>query len=268
MTTSSDTHSLLSTVPTARADSYKDCARTHADPSALYLWGIDLSGALQELLGMVEVAVRNSIDEQLRTFAVSQSVASGEWIREVSQLPYLSDISFRNGGKIVNYSQLSNGVRKQVSGRLAGHPRLVHHTNHDDLLSQIMFGTWGAMLPDKGDTRPQHVTQAVDELWKASLKDAFPNKIPTPRRLNKGQKIGEHVRVCATLRNRVNHFDSLLNIDVPALVDHTISPLLQAISDTVHSTVLAHSRVPHVWARRPVPMSGQTLDLVKISKFC
>lgn len=258
---------LLVTLPGDRAKSYTDhCRSSSSDPSALYLWGIDMAAALHEVLGMTEIAIRGAIDSSLQNFARTHGVASGEWIKEIKELPHLPEITFMRGEILFPYNNLRNQVRKQERGRAADHPRPAGGHSHGDLVSQVMFGTWGAMLPDRSDGRSELVKEAINGLWADSVNLAFPNQIRSIRRFSAPQTIGDHVRLCVTLRNRINHVDSLLNVDIPFYLDGVILPLLKAIDHDVYLAVYLQSRIEAVWHRRPIKFSGRGLDLRKISR--
>lgn len=73
----------------ARLSHYRGAGGSDADALALYEWNIELTSALQELLGIAEVAVRHAIDIELRAWSVTHCGAE-EWIDHVAALPYLS----------------------------------------------------------------------------------------------------------------------------------------------------------------------------------
>lgn len=60
-----------------------------ADALALYEWNIELASALQDPLGITEVAVRHAIDTQLCTWA-QQHVNGPDWIDHIAHIPHLS----------------------------------------------------------------------------------------------------------------------------------------------------------------------------------
>lgn len=262
-------NTLFTTIPNERANSYNTlCQQSRPDAAALYLWGIDMAAALHEVLSMTEVAVRSAIDDALQEFAKENGVSDGEWIREITNVPYLPLITFKNGDPLFPYERLRTSIRRQEKGVGNGHPRknTKGQHSHGDLVSHVMFGQWGALLPDRQDDRPAEVKIAIEELWEEAIKSKFPHQIKKPRHYSIGQAIGRNVRVCVTLRNRVNHVDSLLNVNVIKYFEKTILPLLQAINPDLKRTVEAHSRVQAVWHRRPLEFSGEGLDLFKISQ--
>ena len=53
------------------------------DALALYEWNIELASALQDPLGIAEVAVRHAIDTQLGTWA-QQHVSGPDWIDHIA----------------------------------------------------------------------------------------------------------------------------------------------------------------------------------------
>ena len=63
-----------------------------ADALALYEWNIELAAALQDPLGIVEVAVRHAIDTQLSAWA-QQHVSDPDWINHIA--PHSASVSTR-----------------------------------------------------------------------------------------------------------------------------------------------------------------------------
>ncbi|WP_234713319.1 hypothetical protein [Mycobacteroides abscessus] len=132
----------------ARLSHYRGAGGSDADALALYEWNIELTSALQELLGIAEVAVRHAIDVELRSWSVTHC-GTEEWIDHVSALPYLSvaEVFSTTRHRLYGAADLSQ------KERVHGHPRRGHAPNHDDLVAHIMFGTWARMLPEKFDAR-------------------------------------------------------------------------------------------------------------------
>ncbi|MBT2270623.1 Abi family protein [Rhodococcus qingshengii] len=244
---------LLRHLHEARIAHYRhSCANdaTDNDVVQLYLWNSELAAALSEVLGFVEVALRHTIDMQLRAWSVEQC-GSDLWIDHLDALPTLQR-SFATSRR--NLYKAADESRKD---RRSDHPRRGEEINHDDLLAHVMFGTWGKLLPEKFNPRKRHADgtyvqdernlQARRELWKCCLHKAFPEVAMDPRGFGTGNK----VRDLRKLRNRVSHMDSLLYVNVGSMHDQVLMPLLNSIDNELRDWALARSRVKKILAERP-----------------
>jgi hypothetical protein len=113
----------------------------------LYEWNLQLAAAVQEIMMLLEVAVRNAIDEQLKPWNVAPSRNSHnpgldfteEWIAGPA-IP-LHGLMVNHTKNAITYAQAAKGKRPP------GHPRKQAPISHDDLLSQLSFRTWPSILP-------------------------------------------------------------------------------------------------------------------------
>lgn len=223
-----------------------------ADALALYEWNIELASALQDPLGIVEVAVRHAIDTQLSAWA-QQHVSDPDWINHIAHIPHLS----APGVFTTTRHKLYKAADQSRRSRPANHPRHGDAITHDDLVAHVMFGAWASLLPEKFDAswvdpngnpvQNQVNLQARRDLWRNCLHSGFPNVKHDPR----GYGTGNKVRDLRKLRNRVSHMDSLLYVDVKHLHDRVLLPLLNSISHDLHDWVEGRSQVRTVLAQRP-----------------
>jgi len=223
-----------------------------ADALTLYAWNIELASALQDPLGIAEVAVRHAIDTQLCAWS-QQHAGSPEWINHVAGIPHLS------GPRVftTTHRKLYKAADQSRRARAARHPRHGDAITHDDLVAHVMFGTWASLLPEKFDAswvdtngnpvQNQVNLQARRDLWRNCLRAGFPNVKQDPR----GYGTGNKVRDLRKLRNRVSHMDSLLYVDVNHLHDRVLLPLLNSISHDLRDWVEGRSKVRAVLAQRP-----------------
>ena len=73
---------LITNIPAPRFQTYLDAA--HQEPEkalALYQWNIDAAAAVTSTLALVEVALRDTIDQQLRAWNM-QVGGTPEWITQ------------------------------------------------------------------------------------------------------------------------------------------------------------------------------------------
>jgi hypothetical protein len=224
-----------------------------ADALALYEWNIEVAAALQDPLGIAEVAVRHAIDTQLCAWS-QQHVSAPEWIEHVAGIPYLSGPNVFSTTRHNLYKAADQSRR----ARLANHPRHGGAITHDDLVAHVMFGTWANLLPEKFNAawlnpnghpvQNQVNLQARRDLWRNCLHGGFPHVQHDPR----GYGTGNKVRDLRKLRNRVSHMDSLLYVDVQHQHDRVLLPLLNSISHELRDWVEGRSKVSVVLTQRPV----------------
>lgn len=234
--------SVLAHVHQSRLAPYRQCVGAGAgdhETLALYNWNIHLTAAIQELLGVVEVALRNAIDQQLRTWNQTHH-GSADWLKHPG---FPLDAFFPSAIR----HNLSDQANKARARRAASHPRKRAAICHDDLLSQVMFGSWTYLLPQKREPDAGLKAQRKD-LWDQALVNAFPNL----REDRFGHGVGARVNRLHKLRNRVSHMENLLSVDVEQRHRDALQ-LVNAISPDVHDWLRASNRVLSVAALRPFP---------------
>jgi hypothetical protein len=240
---------LLNHVSPARLAPYR--AHTADLPGAidLYQWNVVLSGAFQEERGLVEVFLRNAIDRQLRAWNAEQPPAFGttytaDWIENPAR-PLWSVLNPRQrstGQRASAFRTALARARKARDERGDSHPRHGAAVTHDDLVAQITFGTWNALLPRRlpgGSMGPP----AQRVIWDNALKNAFAYH-PEP------QVIKYWVDRLHRQRNRVAHGEPLIDVDV--LSNHRSAiRLLRAIEPSLGDWFAGNTRVPQVYRQRP-----------------
>jgi hypothetical protein len=166
----------------ARIARYRaDCGGDLVRATRLFDWNLRMAGAVYESLYIFELALRNTMDLQLRTWNRAQGFGE-EWL--VTPDPRLE--------RLLRPSTLHTARSRAVTvARRAGRAPL-----HDDIVAQITFGTWRYLLPSNSSIPKQR-------LWTDCLNGAFPNWSagwpPIVRR----------VEIVHDLRNRVAHLESL-----------------------------------------------------------
>lgn len=208
---------------------------------ALYGWNVQLAAAFQELLGVAEVVLRNSIDRELQVWNDREQGTSGSsWLLTEPAAPLRS----LTQGKRLSAIDAAEKVSKK---REAGHWRHGHPVTHDDVLAQVMFGMWKDILPNHHpDAAAEKTANANrDRMWTEALNKAFPN-ITDPN----GQTTFWRVYHLHHLRNRVSHGEPLLTINVK---DKTrdLFALVKSIDEPTHNWLTGLNRVPGIAATRP-----------------
>lgn len=196
----------------------------------LYLWAVNLAGALHSTIALVEVAVRNALDAQLAEWNAAQVGQRGRhWALHGCAAPLLYELI---GPKRLRFARES--AEKEAHRRPQGHPRRGASVTNDDVVAQLMFGTWvGLVAPTSGSPRRQQ------RLWCEGLCDAFPGADTS----DAGRvKLGRQLERIRRLRNRVAHHDNLLGVET----DHRLNDMLavlRVIDTRLPALAMRRSRV-------------------------
>ncbi|WP_168156338.1 hypothetical protein, partial [Corynebacterium sp. HMSC30G07] len=247
---------ITNTLPQRRFSSYIDAAQQSVvDPEALYVWGIRMAGAIQEALGVTEIYLRNAIDESLK----NSPDGNRQWIANYRLVPHLNQLLDSRGNPYFRERTLKDQVRRNRRGYSSSTSR--NAITHDDLVAQTSFGSWALLLPDRWERNAQR-KRAREELWRSCLHSAFPCQIRTAsRRSSVGETVGEYTRIAVHLRNRANHIDSLLNIDVLEAFNKFIVPLISSIGAEENDVLISVERIEATWHLRPCQLSTPKYDL-------
>lgn len=209
------------------------------DALRLYIWHLRLSSTVAELLGVVEVVLRNAIDRELCTWNTNQG-ESGSWLLDPPASP-LRNLTNSKRPEAVNTATKALGARDTT------HPRHAVAITHDDVLASVMFGMWKDLMPNHAQgANPTHRdNQNRKRMWDEALVHAFPHATDPDGVDTYWQIFRLH-----QLRNRVSHMDSLLGVDIKdRLVD--INKLMDSIDPHVAEWVTSINRVSAVLKERP-----------------
>lgn len=177
----------------------------------LYIWAESVAAAGFELLAHFEVGFRNAIDQQLREF-FEPDIGSVPWMFSRNTL-------------------LSNEVREKVESTRDGLGPS-QRDSRDQITANLHFGFWTRM-----------VGKANDELWRACLKNAFPNA-------KSRSDVGSAAEGVRNFRNRVAHHDSILDTDIPFEADR-IFALAGYINSDFENFLRSLDRINGIYAERP-----------------
>ncbi len=239
---------IASRLPAARFEPYLAAAGSTAAGMRLYRWNIEMTGALHESLGVVEVALRNTIDRQLQAWNPTRSRSTGQtygpnWVENPAP-PLLQLLRPVENPRKWTYTSARDRAQKDADARDCTHPRARHAPNHDDVVAHMTFGTWIHLLPRKKDNSVDGFGPGAQRgLWKHALKDAFPHQ-PDPL------VIHQWASRLHLLRNRVAHLEPLIDTDVMSY-HKSAARLLRAIDPVVGDWYAGTSRVPTVYKNRP-----------------
>lgn len=155
---------------------------------------------------ILEVAVRNAIDEQLKPWNKDQGRNvnnsgfdfTDEWIAHPA-IP-LHGLMSAHSKNAQSYAQTARGKRPPH------HPRKRAPISHDDLLAQLSFGTWTSILPNPN--RPRVSTPKI-RIWEEAIVYAFPKADPGDAGI---RQVCEPLKRLHNLRNQVRHG---INVEFP-----------------------------------------------------
>lgn len=217
----------------------------------LYRWNLELSGAIHESLGVVEVTMRNSIDGQLQAWnrgrpAPAGSAAYGtNWVEHPAR-PLLGVLNPRGrGGRPPKstYESARERAIKDSNLRDPSHPRHGVSPNHDDIVAHITFGTWVKLLPSKRDAQGRIGPDGQRGLWNNAIKHSFSHHADP-------LVIHHWANRLHLLRNRIAHVEPLITTDVMGY-HRPAARLLRAIDPAMGDWYAGISRIPEVCKQRP-----------------
>ncbi|CAB4770240.1 MAG: hypothetical protein F2934_10445 [Actinobacteria bacterium] len=199
-----------------RLASYLQATSNHL-PSALrlYEWNCSVSGAMFELLGHVEITVRNALHDKLTSWCSEKGVP-GHW--------------FDNGHGLLLPQAMSDIEKAKLRLVRAGKP-----ITPSAVVSELNFGFWRFLLTKRYRTT----------LWPAIGHKAFPNlESKDPTRFF--QRIGR----LHELRNRVAHHEPLHWRHLDRDFTDCLMAIRSVCTDTEH-WARDLSRVEYVLSQRP-----------------
>lgn len=204
---------------------------------SVYLWANELAGALHAQISLVEIAVRNSIERELRDWNISQSGTSEWTLKDQAKEPLYTLLKD-------DLNKARRAARRDANARATGHPRRGAIPTHNDVVAQLMFGTWVKALQPLSKEEP---ADRQKQLWAAGLNAAFPgaDQSDAGRR-----KLGQQLDSIRRLRNRVAHHDNLLNVKVGHRLNEMLS-LVHKANPTYPRLVMANSRVRKIAREDP-----------------
>jgi hypothetical protein len=182
---------------------------------SLYEWSARTSSAAFEVVGHLEVLLRNVLDRCLRE----------HFTEEHCGIPWF--LLPTPGGEHV-----SNAV-EVVRERL----RPLGKESRHQIIAGLNFGFWSGLLGPK-----------YEELWRDCLHRAFPNSS------GKRKQVAVAVERVRKFRNRLAHHDSIINVDVPFEL-RQILDLASYIDVTAAAWLEKCSGVMAMYATRPVTVA-------------
>lgn len=233
----------------ARLAPYLSAAGGDPDEAlALYLWNMKLASAFQEVLGFVEVSVRNAIDVQLQQWNVTRGVDP------TTSTPFPAEWTTNPAPPLRGLIKTALGSARTHATHARDNRPPTHHRKaapitHDDVLAQLSFSVWPKLLPPAAKA-----LSGAPNLWSAALVNAFPNAAAstTSQVLAVPAVTLVHDRLSrlVSLRNRVAHVEPLLEVNVTARLTDSLQ-VLGYMSPPARDWCAGISRVTAVNAARP-----------------
>ncbi|WP_336794216.1 Abi family protein [Gordonia malaquae] len=222
----------------ARFTLYLDAMNGHTEHAEdLYQWNTEFGGALHSQLCHVEIMVRNAIDRALSDWNQNQGYPR-EWTRPQSAAPLLFAMS---GDKI---DEARKQAAKSAGTREHGHARKGAAVTHDDVVSQMTFGNWCALL---GTTGGRARLSKAQDLWSQGLHQAFPHAHPTD---NGRHYVATRMERLRKLRNRVSHHENLLAVNAENRIADMLG-VLRTLGPEHPSWAMRRSRIRSIAKNDP-----------------
>jgi hypothetical protein len=212
---------------TPRMASYKKLSSSLEQAEKLYHWNILLSAAMYECLVLVEVALRNSIDRQLRY--INQTLKDPDGVKHSSD--WLNDPNY-----VINISMAKDAIAlaKERAYRQTKQP------TQDDILAQMTFGNWRYILPSQSKRN-----FAKNRIWEEGVKDAFNFDNYSLQRL------AHDLKDLNNVRNRIAHAEPLIVDSYTKNTMRSIYRVAKSIDPELERYIKSTQRVTYINKQRP-----------------
>lgn len=241
--------SLVTALSDPRFETYKARAGNDRHKALeLYLWNIDMSRAVAATTGMVEVQLRNSINQALADWNQEQDVTtpgrstcySADWLQDPA--PRLAQII--NPPKKLPLWQSALAALKDENGNFK--KRRSEYT-HDDFVAALTFGTWTYLLPkpNTGENNPRRY------LWEHALKNSFSARNRSGHDHESHTVIYHWANSVRYARNRANHLEPLLDDREVTWYHRASLRLLNSMNPAAASWLAGQSYIPSTLRARP-----------------
>jgi hypothetical protein len=182
----------------------------------LYEWNLAASGSVLALVAMVEVMVRNVIDESLREWSISR----------YSTPSWFTRIPLDDRGRLT-----LNDARRRAA---TAHPSRLH----GQTVAELSFGFWRYLVASKYHTK----------LWIPAIASAFPCG-PQDLRTRRSM-VEDCLQRLLFVRNRAAHHEPIHRRDLLHDV-RTARTLAAAISQHAAEWIAARQTVTQIYSRKP-----------------
>jgi hypothetical protein len=190
----------------------------------LYDWNIEMSGALHEDLGRVEVLFRNAMDASLRRYGAKHHWPT-VWYRRRQLFP----------GKLARRA-LADIAAARFRATLGGIPE-----RHGKVIAELNFGFWRFLCAGAYHT----------SLWVPALAEAFPHDPSSGNAREVRQDVDDRMQRLHFLRNRIAHHEPIHQRNLQR--DHAqLQELAGWMCPESRSWIVEMTRTPDVLGQRPM----------------
>ncbi|KAA0921651.1 hypothetical protein [Rhodococcus sp. ANT_H53B] len=195
----------------------------HAVAARYYSWNIEVAGAFWGPLHVLEISMRNAMQQEL-----ARKFRRDDWWN----VPSISFTKVSNDSLGSAKSKAAGVARKKARPMVAG-----------DVVSTLMFGFWTGLVGPGG--RAQYETK----LWNPALTKAFPHY--------RGSRSGLHSILddVREFRNRVAHHEPIIWND-PAAMRSTLLQVAGYIDPSVAKFIDQSDRINECLNRKSAALTG------------
>ncbi len=201
----------------------------------LYLWNIQMSGALLEVIGFYEVALRNTILKMLDKFYYPYGILSDAFIKTLSNtageefIRKVNKIQHRLSPKKApfEYRKNENGLLQPL--RISGIPQGL-------IVADLTLSFWENMLTTKNKKR----------YWQRHFKMSF-CYLENSSEIDVIHKNTQEIR---KLRNRVCHHEPIINVEIEKIFSN-LKNTLAYIGPKLVDVMNEFERVSHLLQSKP-----------------
>lgn len=258
---------LIDFLPKARFQTYvQHCQGDRRLALETYCWNIDVAAAVLSTLGIVEVAFRSVIDNQLRAWNIRNG-GSYAWIRRpvgpplthiVQSTPDKDWIKRFENNKKVSWDKNDPEHQpswwwEQIAYKNLGISNKEAKKNpptHDDLVASMTFGAWKHMIPKpttlNGRKNPPQLT-----LWNDAIKRGSNTKQPESGIATSSATMHHWCAQLVRARNRASHLEPLLNISELQHWHRIACRMLTALWPGTDGLIAGPARIPNIIYAKP-----------------
>ena len=248
---------LINNIPAPRFQTYLAAANQNPQKALdLYQWNIEAAAAVTSTLSIVEVALRDTIDKQLRQWNIANG-GTDEWITRpqvpLSHIvrptppPRWSNSQHRQPGDLYGKWWEARAL-ESMKDPLGNRTNLA--PTHDDLVAALTFGTWRHLIP-KPVSQGGRATAPQIDIWDEAI-NLRTNITNTGKGFNTSS--GTAYYWCSALlhaRNRASHLEPLLDVDTLSHWHRIASRTVKALWPGAEVWVTGPARIPKIIQHKP-----------------
>lgn len=246
---------IIGKLPKPRFDTYLNAAGGDPDLALeLYTWNIDAAAAVAGTSAIVEVALRETIDRQLRVWNLKNG-GPPEWIVSpqgalahiVRPTPPASWIP-QTGIEALHRRWWERKARETMKDQF-GNIKNPQPT-HDDLVAALSFGAWVSLIPRPSTLKRRNNGPAIT-LWRDAL-DGKTNYVMPGQGINAASSVTYYrVTLLRYARNCASHLEPLLDTQELMGWHKNASRLLASMWPGTDVLISGPARIPRAVQAKP-----------------